>query len=557
MKLADPTHCTLAGEEAARLSLAIEHLQRLNAEEMWRELENPDTIWHWSADYPGRWIATMALLTNHTGVDYGAHGVARRLIGYQRPDGSYGDFTSPHGYKEWFGMGRGLVGLLEYYQATDDVQALDSAKRLGEYYLTHYPRMTPYMYECYPNALEGIVLLARLTGEQRFLDFAHEMAETSMIYQQVWFSTELGENGRRSPCGGQVHCQLMAARGLLDLAELSGATKYIAPVLALQQHICDKVLSVAGGVGIYFNRPEENEACADADWLRLNLQLWRMTGEPQYLALAENTLLNQIPFSQAANGAYCYLRGVQGRSGNSFDVCCSHHAPRAVWEALRYAVTTTGGRVDVNLHLEGTFTATPNEQPFVFRAEKGHEEGTLVWRYTIEEAPGDAIDFRIRIPGWANSCSASLNDNALAVGGEASHAGEQRIWNPGDVLEIRLSYRPTFIHGYTIGRQVIYPGEAALLVGPRVFTLSDSSNPAIDINTARIHADADGNPICEEVARDRVVVSGENADGTPTSLVLTPLTATGGNPNGIGRSHPILVPAFRTWITVREVANAG
>ena len=127
MNLADPSRCTLAGEEAARLDLAIDHLQQLNAEEMWRELENPDPIWHWSADYPGRWIATMALLSGHTGVNYGAREVARRLISYQRSDGSYGDFTCPHGYKEWFGMGRGLVGLLEYFQATGDSLALDSA----------------------------------------------------------------------------------------------------------------------------------------------------------------------------------------------------------------------------------------------------------------------------------------------------------------------------------------------------------------------------------------------------------------------------------------------
>ena len=53
---------SLTGDTGRRLALSIEHLQRLNTEEMWREFDNPDPIWHWGADYAGRWIATMSLL---------------------------------------------------------------------------------------------------------------------------------------------------------------------------------------------------------------------------------------------------------------------------------------------------------------------------------------------------------------------------------------------------------------------------------------------------------------------------------------------------------------
>ena len=166
-----------------------------------------------------------------------------------------------------------------------------------------------------------------------------------------------------------------------------------------------------------------------------------------------------------------------------------------------------------------------------------------------------AVDFRVRIPDWASSCTAVLNGKALNVEDSASDLGDRRVWISGDILEVRFAYRPVLTRGHTIGRQVIYSDEAALIVGPRVFTLSDSSNPAIDINTVRIHADGDGDPISQELATDRIVVSGENADGTPVSLVLTPLTAIGGTPNGIGRSHPTLTPPFRTWITLQEVAD--
>ena len=187
-----------------------------------------------------------------------------------------------------------------------------------------------------------------------------------MVFQHVWQSTTISPQGRRSPCGGQVHCQLTTARGLLDLHELTGESRYLSPVLALHDYICRNTLSIAGGVGFYFNRPEENEACADADWLRLNLQLWRLTGDVRYLELAERTLVNQIPFAQAANGAFCYLRGLQNRSGAAFDVCCSHHAPRALWEAMRYAVTAEPDLLSVNLFIDATAVLTvvgPGDHP--------------------------------------------------------------------------------------------------------------------------------------------------------------------------------------------------
>jgi hypothetical protein len=261
MRLTDPARMRVSGEFGERLGRAVRHLRALNTEEMWRELTEPDETWHWGADYPGRWIATMALLGRHTGEDYGVAAAARRLIAYQQPDGSFGLYGAPYDYKEWFGMGRGLIGLLEYHAATGDPAALAAARRLGDFYVDRYPSSEPFMSECYSTALEGLVLLARLTEDDRYLRSAHRMAEASMVFQHVWQSPTLSPQGRRAPCGGQVHCQLTTARGLLDLYEFSADRRYLTPVLALHDHVCRETLSIAGGVGFYFKRPEENEGC--------------------------------------------------------------------------------------------------------------------------------------------------------------------------------------------------------------------------------------------------------------------------------------------------------
>src|SRR5215207_8893301 len=114
MRLADPAQMMVSGEFGQRLERAIEHLQALNGPEMRRELTAPDAKWHWGADYLGRWVGSMALLSAHTRQDYRVLAAAEELMGFQKPDGSFGDYGEGHDYQEWFGMGRGLVGLLDY-----------------------------------------------------------------------------------------------------------------------------------------------------------------------------------------------------------------------------------------------------------------------------------------------------------------------------------------------------------------------------------------------------------------------------------------------------------
>jgi DUF1680 family protein len=65
-------------------------------------------------------------------------------------------------------------------------------------------------------------------------------------------------------------------------------------------------------------------------------------------------LLNQLFFNQLDNGAFCYLRGLQNRAGAAFDACCSHHGPRAFYDALRYIYTADTSSLWVNLYMPGT-----------------------------------------------------------------------------------------------------------------------------------------------------------------------------------------------------------
>jgi uncharacterized protein len=552
MNLADPAHMTVRGEFAERLARAVEHLLSLNTAEMRRELAAPDARWHWGADYMGRWLGTMALLSRHTGQNYNCAAVAQELIDFQRPDGSFGTYGDEHDYQEWFGMGRGLVGLLDYHSATGDPAALQAARRLGDYYAACYPAAAGFMRECYASGLEGLVELARLTGDERHLQTAIDMAEASPVYRREWYSTAHGPRGRRAPCGGHVHCQLSTARGLLDLYQWAREARYLEPVLALHTFIEENALWISGGVGFYFNRPEENEACADADWLRLNLQLWQLTGAARYLDHAETALLNQLYFAQVDSGAFCYLRGLQNRGGAVFDVCCSHHGPRAIWEVMRHAMTADACGIWVNLLFDGVVRLLlPESAGHEVHLDSSirYEQDNVMLALTMINAPVPPVRLNVRVPAWAGRADVTVNGQVELTGGSSGLVQVERAWQSGDCVEVRYPREIRVLRGQRLGRHVTNANKCAITYGPHVYCASDRWNPGLNLHFLRVRW------LAETIRRDfsaiasnRLETNAVDEAGNSVRLVLSPLHEVGGVANGIGRSHPVSTSPFRVWL---------
>jgi DUF1680 family protein len=552
MNLTDPAHLSVYGELNERIQRSIQHLAELNNNEMRMELTTPDEFWHWGADYMGRWIGSMSLVARYTGQDYGALEVARELLTYQNPDGSFGSYTDPHDFQEWFGMGRGLVGLLECYQVHPDPLILDGINKLGDYYSGHYPECAAILYECYSNALEGLVNLAALTGSPLYLEVAQRMADASVVYKGIRYSKEIMANGRRTPCAGQVHCQLSTARGLLDLFELTGEDRYLQAVLDIHEYILKESLWASGGIGFYYFRPEENETCADADWLRLNLQLWRVTNDKRHMDLAERILVNQLYFNQVDNGGFCYLRGLENRAGAVFDACCSHHGPRAFYEVLRYIYTTEDSSTWVNLFVPsqikldnemgiGQMSCTVTEAP-------GKMEITL----SIEEAAQQLHTLCIRIPTWAAGCRFELNGAPLDPTIRSGYASFNRTWVPGDSLMVSFDLQVAVLRGPTLGLHSLGSGEAALTYGPRLYCLNDSYNPDAQVHLAHIKIMAGSEPAIKILSQNRLAAMGGTPECEDEELVFTPLSEVGGVPSGAGRIHTVRSPYYKVWIPVQD-----
>ena len=140
--------------------------------------------------------------------------------------------------------------------------------------------------------MEGLVKLSTLTGEKKYLDAATSMAAFYQQFDQLPIDHS----------HGMLCCQV----SLLLLHEATGNADYLTRVESRWDELVEGgYINPAGGIPekcrVKFGR---DEGCAIVDWLRLNLELARVTGKARYWAMAERTLHNHFLQNQSPKGGF-------------------------------------------------------------------------------------------------------------------------------------------------------------------------------------------------------------------------------------------------------------
>ncbi len=393
-----------AAPDAARLAGPWASAQSLNAKRMAAApLDKVDFILddvalkqrrkfaEYSGDISGRWIGAAAFLAPQFPEAFAAFpAVMAGFPRYQRSDGHFGaeqhlpTIERTRDMPILWGNGRLLIGLVEVYDRTGDKSALALARRLGDYFVATDPvynkaeniRSVGGSYAdgfvtCYFSCIEGLAGLGRVTGEKRYLDEAERIADLAASVTNF--------------DGIHSHGRLCAARGFADLYALTGKRRWREAAERDWQIFADRHVFPTGGVKeMLEGKCVRDEGCAEADWLRLNLSLWRLTGEGRYLDAAERCLKNHFDYQQFPNGGagHRFLHQVDGRpvafKGLSEEAwwCCGEHWARAMVDVARGAVAGSPRGLFINLVIDCDATiAGPG--------------GT--WKVTLREAEDGAM----------------------------------------------------------------------------------------------------------------------------------------------------------------------
>jgi DUF1680 family protein len=394
----------------------------------------------YSGDISGRWVGAAAFLAPQFPNDFTLlPQVLAEFPKYQKPDGHFGadqqlpQLNRAHDMPILWGNGRLLIGLVELYDQTGNSNALAMARKMGDYYLA-----TDSVYDqpanltavggsyadgfvtCYFSGIEGLVGLGRITKDPRYVQEAERIAALALSVTRF---DKLHSHGR-----------LCAMRGFADLYALTGETRWRDAAERDWQIFATRHLLPTGGVKeMLENACVRDEGCAEADWLRLNLSLWRLTGKARYLDAAERSLNNHFLYQQFANGGagHRVLHQIAGQPVAFAKLseeawwCCGEHWARAMVDVARSAVMSNSRGLFINLVLDcDTYVPGPG--------------GT--WKTALRETT-DGLDIsltppaevkaevRIHRPAWVTEVSVSKSKvQALEAPKELKVHTEKEAW---------------------------------------------------------------------------------------------------------------------------------
>ncbi|MEI6675847.1 MAG: beta-L-arabinofuranosidase domain-containing protein, partial [Verrucomicrobiota bacterium] len=326
-----------------------------------------------------------------------------------------------------WGNARLLCGLVEACRAFKDASLLESAKKLGDFYVGILPRFTDpaRMAEytggdtyaagyvtCYFPAMEGLVKLHLLTGERKYLDAAITMAKFYRAFDRLPID--------------HAHGMLCNQVSLLLLYATTQQAQYLERVEKRWSNLVEGgYINPAGGIleacQVKYGR---DEGCAIADWLRLNLELARVSGKARYFAMAERTLHNHFLQNQSLTGGFghrsvrCDEIGVVGFAKRIEEAtwCCTFHGQLGFVNLRAHLTELTDDTLTSNFALaftraDGTGTLLSEILPGVGANE--------VLRQRIHLSGMPATILRVRQPHWAAAVTAiDADGKALTLAGK-------------------------------------------------------------------------------------------------------------------------------------------
>jgi hypothetical protein len=367
---------------------------------------------NYSGDVSGRFLELASLASpRDRSVPATLDAVLNGILRHQKPDGHFGaDFDLSKKFERnttqksaplpmFWGNARLLVGLVEAARERGRADLLEAAKKLGDYYVAGADLMCSpereadykftgtygdsYVCDYFP-AMEGLALLYRVTKEEKYLKHAMRMAEFFKRFDVLPIE--------------HSHGNLCAWRSFLMLHEITGDRSFLEATRAKwDAAVKGGFIWPVGGLGEHWHvKYHITEACSESDWLRLNLDLWRFTGEMRYLVMADRVLWNQYRVNQCPNGGFG-SRHLEADAAGPFAVkpkidewyfCCSFHGPLGLHHLKPYLAASSGRGIYVNFPIDFRAKVRAGEAEWNLKVERLSDQRGERWKVALSPADG-------------------------------------------------------------------------------------------------------------------------------------------------------------------------
>lgn len=535
----------------------------------------------WDGEHVGKWLhaATLAwVYTGDSALRAKLDATAAELCKCQLDDGYLGTYLEKDRWTEWdvWAHKYNLIGLITYMRYTGNMAPLPTCRRMADLLCQtfgdqpgqrdliqagHHVGMAP------TSVLEPMVLLYRLTGETRYLDFCKYIVRSWEQPNGPHIISTLLDVKRVDKVGnGKAYEMLSCLNGALEYYRTAGDPKILAAGLNAWQDIVDKRLYLTGAssYGELFhddydlpNVANVGETCVTTTWIQFNAQLLHLTGEARFAGQLENVVLNQLLGAQrpdcVAWGYYVQMEGKKPYSDSLDGHCCLSSGPRGVALIPTFAATTDADGVVVNLYDAGTAQLALRDgiQVSLATATRYPSDGRV--QITVNPAAPKAFAVKVRIPAWCRLPSLAVNGSRLVAKPAADgYVAIQRTWKSGDTIELNFPLEPRVVVGDHLNH-----GKIALQYGPLVLCADEALLPAGIKNLAGINianSDLAALAVTPEPAPDRLktwpgaqvfrIKAQDRKTRAPLEVRLIPFADAGGTGTG-----------YKVWLPLPRQAN--
>ena len=363
----------------------------------------------------------------------------RRLMATVDADGYIGSYADPlnvrvapevlaahPGATNWNLWNRkyAIWGLYAAYRATGEKDILAAAVEQMSHFIrtvrTHGIRLEETGHRTLNgmpsmSVLKPLLLLYEETRRPEFLDFAKEIVAkwdraddvSPNFYRNAARPEPLYSWYPKPELWAKTYEMLSCLDGLVEYYRVTGDARTLETVRGVRENLDRTEANAIGGLGVSDRLLgagsfpfASTELCDVIHWIRLNLDLYLVTGEDRYLDSVEFSYFNAFLAGIWRNGRWTPLvvrdagRHCQsfGHCGFAYHQCCLDNAPRTFMDVASVAITRDAkGVFHVNLYQDATVTL--DGVKFTIR-------GDYPAKGRVHVETSAAAEVRFRRPGW-------------------------------------------------------------------------------------------------------------------------------------------------------------
>ena len=432
--------------------------------EIWKEAHeafaHPDDdvfnhgIGMWKGEFWGKLMISACRVAEHTGdreLQEFLHQEALELIKFQHEDGYLGTYVDkeyvvplplaeqqkrvgwpcPWNWNLWCRKYT-LWGLLSAYRLTGDRKLLEAADRAMAQQIDMLERCGLKLCDTGTSTMRGfppcsilkpLVWLYQETGKRRYLDYAKEIVGyfddpsgravpfaaklATGAPMQDWYPAENGQ-------WGKAYEMMSCLDGFVEYYRATGDVRALDVAKGMRERIYADELNLCLSVGYndqFWGAKRHlngvSEPCDAVHWMRLNHDLWLVTGDAKYVDAIEETFYNAFLAAIRPDGkwgARCVRshgrhQPAPPQSGMTLQHCCVNNMPRGFMDVAQTTVARDrDGAICLALYHD-------------FEARLGADTVRVSGGFPVESAVTATFDLaaartvRLRVPAWCAGMS--------------------------------------------------------------------------------------------------------------------------------------------------------